>query len=677
MMQSPSRQMLLLAALPFFCGAVCSFAQTVPGSMVVPVPKSVVVPGGDSDSHRLRLDAGQSVSVEGCGDGFHAAVSRFVTRLEARTGIPRVVSQASDLAVAVAVTCNSQSPQFGFDPTHERYQLAVDATGVRIQADRPVGAMHAFETLVQLVDRDSAGFYLPHARVEDQPRFAWRGLLLDPARHFLPVSSIRQTLDAMAAVKLNVLHWHLTDDQGFRVESRKFPRLHERGSDGQYYTQDQVRELVAYAAGLGIRVVPEFDVPGHTGSWLVGHPELAPTAPPGHEGPHEQVREYGIQNTVMDPKSDAVLELLGAFFDEMAGLFPDEVLHIGGDEVNGVWWRDLGDKHELQNAFNHRIAPLLERNGKRMMGWAEIEAAGLPGAPIIHVWNDTETLNHSTAVNNGYDAVFSFGYYLDLMYPAWSYHAMEPLRFAQPGLDRSKILGGEACMWGELVTEETLNAHLWPSTAAVAERLWSDPDRLPEFLVDSEFSDRAALYARLDQVGERLRELGVDPEADLEAMRRRLVPGSLQGAEREQVLDALERLAAVLQPPRWYLRHRLRGATQLTPLNTLADSLAPESRVVRELEAQIESEAWAQVRESLQSLRGLGVELNAVFARDAAERSVVDQVERLAEIGLLALERGTALSAAERDALLVEVDAMPAPEETIVQASLEGASLDS
>src|SRR5262249_43312305 len=161
-------------------------------------------------------------------------------------------------------------------------------------------------------------YYMPAVTIQDAPRFRWRGLMIDVARHWIPMDVLKRNMDLMAAVKLNVLHLHLTDDQGFRIESKKFPKLHEMGSDGNFFTQAEMKEIIAYAAERGIRVVPEFDMPGHTTAWLVGHPELG-SAP----GPYSIEREWGIMLPVLDPTRDEVYKLLDGFLGEMAALFPD------------------------------------------------------------------------------------------------------------------------------------------------------------------------------------------------------------------------------------------------------------------------------------------------------------------------------------------------------------------
>src|SRR5262249_26760544 len=192
----------------------------------------------------------------------------------------------------------------------------------------PVEVLRGLQSFLQLVKGGPQGFPAPEIVMEHPPRFPGRGLLIDFSRHFMPVEVIKRNLDGMEAVKLNVLHWHLSDDHGFRVESKRFPKLQRLASDGQYYTQDQIRDVIAYARDRGIRVVPEFDVPGHTTSWFVAYPDLA-TNP----GPYQIARVYGVHDAAMDPTRDHTYHFLDDFIGEMSRLFPDEYFHIGGDEV--------------------------------------------------------------------------------------------------------------------------------------------------------------------------------------------------------------------------------------------------------------------------------------------------------------------------------------------------------
>src|SRR5262249_47529785 len=267
-------------------------------------------------------------------------------------------------------------PELGED---ESYLLAVDASGAKLTSPTTLGAMHGLQTFLQLVEVGPTGFAVPAITIKDQPRFPWRGMLIDVSRHFIPLDTLKRNLDPMGAVKMNMLHWHLSDDQGFRVESKTFPKLHELGSDGLYYTQDQVRDLIAYAADRGIRVVPEFDMPGHSTSWFVGYPELA-SAP----GPYTIERKWGIFDPAIDPTREENYHFLDKFIGEMAKLFPDQYFHIGGDEVNGKQWstnpkikefiraHGMKDNEDLQAHFNTRLQKIVGKHGKIMLGWDEI-----------------------------------------------------------------------------------------------------------------------------------------------------------------------------------------------------------------------------------------------------------------------------------------------------------------
>jgi hexosaminidase len=209
---------------------------------------------------------------------------------------------------------------------------------------------------------------------------------------------LKRNLDAMAAVKLNVFHWHLTEDQGFRIESKKFPKLHQMGSDGLFYTQEQAREIVEYARQRGIRVVPEFDIPGHSTSWLVDILSLAARRD------LTQSNASGIFEPALDPTRDEVYKVLEAFLGEMAAVFPDAYMHIGGDENEGKQWdknpsiqsfmkeKGIKDNHALQAYFNQRLLKILEKLKKKMIGWDEILQPELPKNAVIHSWRGIAAL---------------------------------------------------------------------------------------------------------------------------------------------------------------------------------------------------------------------------------------------------------------------------------------------
>lgn len=236
------------------------------------------------------------------------AVERLLEQLERKTGVPRQRSITTSSASSLVIDVDGAGETVQSIDEDESYTLSVSASGVKVHAATVVGAMRGMTTLLQLVQVSGNGFVAPAVEVQDSPRFRWRGLMIDAGRHFEPVDVVKRNLDAMADVKLNVFHWHLTEDQGFRIESKLYPKLTGSGSDGLYYTQDDAREIVAYARARGIRVVPEFDMPGHTRSWLVGYPELS-----SDPGPYTLRREFGVEAVAMDPTKESTYQFIDAF----------------------------------------------------------------------------------------------------------------------------------------------------------------------------------------------------------------------------------------------------------------------------------------------------------------------------------------------------------------------------
>ncbi|MBZ5585878.1 MAG: beta-N-acetylhexosaminidase, partial [Acidobacteriia bacterium] len=263
-----------------------------------------------------------------------SAASRFLSRVSRQTGVMFVSQGAAPADIRrLRIECagGAAYPTLGED---ESYTLDISESGGLLKAATVDGAIHGLETVAQLIQPGPDGFQIPAVHIEDRPRFPWRGLMLDVCRHWMPLEVVKRNLDAMAAVKMNVFHWHLSEDQGFRVESKKYPKLHETGSNGNYYTHDQIREVVAYARDRGIRVVPEFDMPGHTTAWFVGYPELA-----SGPGPYKIGANYGVFDPAMDPSKEETYAFLDGFIGEISPLFPDPYWHVGGDEVNGRQWK--------------------------------------------------------------------------------------------------------------------------------------------------------------------------------------------------------------------------------------------------------------------------------------------------------------------------------------------------
>ena len=384
----------LVALLSLFPGVQA--AESISQHALMPVPAELSFSTG-----QLPVTTAFAVAVRGHDDArLRAGLSRALARWEKRTGFKIGEAKiASTEAPALIIDCAAAGnalPKLGDD---ESYTLEITGSQAVLRAPTVVGGLRGLETLLQLLQHDTRGFYLPAVTVNDRPRFPWRGLLIDVCRHWQPIEVIKRNLDGMALVKLNVLHLHLTEDQGFRVESRTHPELHEQGSDGKYFTQEQIREIIAYAAERGIRVVPEFDIPGHATSWVVSHPELA-SAP----GPYVLQRKWGVFDPVLDPTNEKVYALLGDFLGEMAALFPDEYLHIGGDENNGKHWTANAGiqafirEHNLKNNegihayFNQRLAKILQKHGKKMVGWDEILHPDLPSDIVVQSWRGAEGL---------------------------------------------------------------------------------------------------------------------------------------------------------------------------------------------------------------------------------------------------------------------------------------------
>jgi len=544
------------------------------------------------------MDANFSVSLSGAGASdprLRDLAARATARVSRQTGIPMIprLVQAPNATLNVVVEGRDhKGPQRLGD--NERYSLQAADNKIRLSADAPLGVLRGLETFLQLIAPNppgSVGWSVPPVSIRDEPRFPWRGLSLDVSRHFIPLDSVKRTIDGMAAVKLNVFHWHLSDDQGFRIESRKYPRLQQLGSDGQFYTQAEVKDVIDYARNRGIRVVPEFDIPGHATSWLVAYPALA-----SGKGPYEIVHSRGTVTALIDPTKESTYKFMDGFVGEMAKLFPDEYFHIGGDEVNTREWRQsrriqsfmrkrhIPNEKALQVYFNARLLKIVTKHGKHMEGWDEILQPNLPKSIVIQSWRGQESLWE--AAREGFQGILSAGYYLDLMQPASQHYAIDPLvlpverrerllkenKPIPPDLsagDAKKILGGEAAMWQELATAENLDAKLWPRLAAIAERLWS-----PRSTTDVD-----SMYRRLDSTNHWLQWLGLTQVSNLELMRERIA-GTVPHA-------ALDKFAEILEPVKGYSRHP-QNYSSFTPLNRLVDSIPPESNAAREFNEAVE-----------------------------------------------------------------------------------------
>jgi hexosaminidase len=576
-------------------------------------------------------------------DKFHDArlddaIARMLVRLEAQTGV-QIATNSAAAPATLTVTVDGPGETIQGPDENESYSLEVTPSAVHLKAATVVGAIHGLETFLQLVQNDGTSHYIPAVSIEDSPRFCWRGLMIDVSRHYQPIDVIKRTLDGMAAVKMNVFHWHLSDDQGFRIESKAFPKLTGMGSDGLFYTQDQAREIVAYARERGIRVVPEFDIPGHAQSWMVGYPELASGTGPDYGGPYQVEREYGIFDPVMDPTRDSTYKFLDRFIGEMAEIFPDPYMHIGGDENNGVQWKanpriqefakkhDLKDTAALQTYFNQQLFPILKKHGKRMIGWDEIYAPGLSKDAMIQSWRGFDSL--AATAKDGYSGILSAGYYLDHIDSAERHYLVDPVPIGTKLTpeEQARILGGEACMWSEHVSPRSIDSRIWPRAAAIAERLWS-PQSVNN--VDD-------MYRRLWVESLRLESVGLT-HLSAEDVGLRQLSGTAQ-------IEPLRVLASVLQPVGFDERYEMQHTSQLTPMDHLIDAVRPDPPSRHEIQALTKSylashdpAARAELAAAFESWIAAGPKALALMTSAPLLRDPAPRAQQLADLGTAGLE---------------------------------------
>ena len=628
-------RLILLIAVVVISGYGLQTGRTEDSSLLLmPWPEHI-----ERNHGKFVIDQNLKIYISGHSDRrLMAAVSRMVHRLGQITGFPIINSPITEIVSdepTFRIHCIGAGEEIQSPDTDESYALDVNSQSVHLSAESPIGILRGMETFLQLVEMDDESFFIPLLSIKDRPRFRWRGLLIDVARHWQPPEIIRRNLDAMAALKMNVLHWHLSDDQGFRMESKIFPKLHQVGSKGRFYNQKEAREIIRYAQDRGIRIIPEFDMPGHTTAWLSAYSELA-SAP----GPYQIEDFWGIRDPCMDPTRESVYLFLDQFIGEMADIFPDEYFHIGGDEVNGKHWnanseiRDfkerhkLKDNHALQAYFNQRLLKILEKHGKKMIGWDEILHPDLPNNVTVQSWRGMDSLAKS--VSRGSSAILSYGYYLDHMQSAAFHYAIDPQGKEAAALtdkEKTQILGGEACMWGEFITEENIESRVWPRTAAIAERLWS-PTAL---------KDEASMYRRLQFIDRYLASLGLRHKSQYATLLQRLA-GKHDPAP-------LRIFADLLEPSGLGVRARTRKYSRLIPLNRMVDAVPPESETARRFTQLVHralkdpagsQEDIQRIREHLNLWAGNQVQLKPI----TRQSFLLHEIEPLAEIVLELCAKG-------------------------------------
>jgi len=501
------RNNVFIAGMVLLSILFSSYQNKDAGIRVVPEPVDMKITGGEftiSSSTVIVLPASHDASLD-----FVVKLlnSRFLT--------------ASGYALKTVTVCPAKNyicfkVDSSFRLNQEGYRLNITHNGILVRAKTSRGAFYAGETLLQLMpaqientDRTTtAKWPVPCLQINDYPRFTYRGMHLDAGRHFFPVDFILKQLDVMAMYKMNAFHWHLTEDQGWRIEIKKYPKLTEVGSkridgegteSGGYYTQDDIRKIVQYAQERFIKVIPEIEMPGHSLAALAAYPELSCTG-----GPFKVRNFWGVENNVYCAGKEETFRFLEEVISEVADLFPSDYIHIGGDECPKDNWKQcplcqariktegLKDEGELQSYFIKRIEKILQAHGKKMIGWDEILEGGLAQSATVMSWRGED--GGITAANMGHDVIMTPGNwtYLDhyqgspkvepvaiggytTLEETYSY---DPLPQKLPADKCHFVLGCQGNNWSEyLYSPDKAEYMIYPRIIALAEVNWTPKDK--------------------------------------------------------------------------------------------------------------------------------------------------------------------------------------------------------
>ncbi|WP_163399826.1 beta-N-acetylhexosaminidase [Flavobacterium fluviatile] len=660
---------------------------------LMPWPQNVVLNDGN-----FTLNKNFKVNITGNpNQRIFGGVTRFLRRLDGRTGLffgQDFVTKLNEVPTAeLQINC-AKGGKIGLYED-ESYHLDIKQNKITIDATSDLGALHGLETLLQILQNNGKSFYFPNAQISDFPRFTWRGLMIDASRHFQPVDVIKRNLDGLAAMKMNVFHWHLVDDQGWRIEMKKHPKLIELASDGMYYTQQEIKSIVKYADERGILIVPEIDVPGHGTAILTAYPEIGSKVISVKGGAEKSVqgtaittysveRNAGIFTPTLDPTNPKTYQLLSEIFDEVCPLFPGDYFHIGGDENEGKDWdanpkiqefkkkNKLATNHELQTYFTMQLAPMLKKHGKQLMGWEEILTKNLSKEAIVHSWrgpNEGVLAGQSLAeaVKKGYKTVLSNGYYIDLMYPIESHYLTDPMPkgVELTAEEKARILGGEAPMWTELATPETIDSRIWPRTAAIAERLWSAED----------ITDVEDMRRRLETVSFRLEELGLTHIRNKDVILRNIA--------NNQDIKSLNEFSNVCEPLKGYTRNKNGTEYQTySPFTLFADACTPDAKdalafdnAVTQYLASKTAENKAKVTAFFYKWIAVNKELNDLSANAPLVQPILPLAKKLSDVSqelLLVLDNKSALKLQDLNSLIEQCNTKDhADVELAIYASLK------
>jgi len=644
------------------CGGAGASAEEIPLKLM-PYPRSV-----ERTQGYFVLGKEFHAAVSRSGDArLDGALNRMLVRLDRQCG---GILRAQSLPVSGSSTISVEADNAGGAiqglDEDESYQLHVTDGGIKISARTDVGAIRGLQTLLQLVTLQNGACALPLVTIDDAPRFRWRGFMLDVVRHFEPVSEIKRTLNGMEVAKLNVFHWHLSDDEGFRAESKKFPKLTGNASRGEFYTQEQMRDVVAYARERGIRVVPEFDMPGHSTSTVFAYPEY---------GSGEEItfvpNVWAAPHAELDPSNEKTYRYIDDFVGEMSEIFPDAYFHIGGDETTGEAWlknpriaafmkqKGFATQNDLQAYFNQRLLPILTKHHKRMIGWDEILSPALPKSIAVQSWRGAESL--SAGAKQGYEGILSAPYYLDAQKTSEEMYLADPIPAdTMMTADEQKlILGGEVCMWSEQIHEETIDSRVWPRTMAMAERFWSPQSR----------RDVPDMYRRLRIASLELEDVGLLHIIGPKTLRRNLIDST--------ETEAIDAFAAAIEPVSFSDRSDTQHTDALTSLDRLVDAVVADPPLRQQMRREVNAmllghsegdaqafsagvaayqlrtrfQLWVEISPGLQALAKQSPRLSDSFTR-------AEQLGELGQAGLEALaylDRGVKAGAEWQQAKLATI----------------------
>ncbi len=525
--------MKLFRAVLIFCAAVLfpsvSFSQQPGPVSLIPRPGELRLGGG-----WMRLSIGSPIIVTESTRQVGEYLAAFLERASGSQIEVRELSGGQGEHAQWDVDADIGSVVLSVDPQLESlgpegYRMSIDSNTVRITAHTSDGVFYGCQSLRQLLPPTAetgsvrhAGWTIPQMQIVDKPRFNWRGLMVDCSRTFQSVEYLRKLIDLLALYKMNILHLHLTDDQGWRIQIDRYPELTKVGAvyperyhqSGGFYTKEQIRDLLKYAQERRVTLVPEIEMPGHCLAALAAYPELSCKGGPFETFPF--FKEDGIQTDVFCAGDEAVFTFLQNVLDEVIELFPSRYIHVGGDEVRKIRWKNcpkcqarikkegLRNENELQSYFIRRIENYLNSRGRNLIGWDEILEGGLPPRATVMSWRGME--GGIKAASMGHDVVMSPTSHCYLDYE----HSRIPVELAysfEPGPqgltpEQSRhVLGLQGNIWTHIaVNEPSVDRQIFPRLIALAEVAWTEPDR-------KNWND---FNARLGRHFSRLSELGVN-----------------------------------------------------------------------------------------------------------------------------------------------------------------------